>query len=182
MSITLVSRYRSLRVVVEPTQTMLDPQRGPVVVSSPVLIRFQNGVAEVSDEVFDKVKDTPSYTGDGGEKLFWRADDVEAPVASGGDAVGIRSGMQVGHAAPLKNEPLDGWDSMTVKEIQQALAAGRISDAGSAIEYESRSGGRRRSTVIKALASMLDARTEGAEAPAPSDTFSAPAPAEGKKD
>jgi hypothetical protein len=176
MSVTLTSKYASLRYIVKNTETILDPQRGPVVTSPPVIVKFANYSATVNDDVWDVIKDTYAYTGIDGEKMIWRIDDEGAPLVGGGTAVNIRSGMAVGNATPQKNAPLDGWDQMTVSDIQQAIKAGRIADASEAIEYESRKGGRRRSTVIKALASMLDARVDDEAKASTGDTFSAPKP------
>lgn len=185
MAIDLVSKYRALRVIVEPTQTTLDPQRGPVVVAPPVIVQFRNSIASVEKDVWEKIKGMHVYTGVGGEKMVWRADEPAAPIGHGPGNVIVQSGMAVGHAAPQKKEPLEGWDGMNVKDVKQAIDAGRIRDYAEAIEYESRKGGRKRKTVITALAeAMTDKSAESFVEPPedydasalPDQSFSAPAP------
>ena len=186
MTIELVSKYRALRVIVEPTQTTLDPQRGPVVVAPPVIVQFRNNVASVDKKVWDKIKEMSVYTGTTGEKMVWRADEPAAPVAGGPGNVVVKSGMAVGHAAPAKKEPLENWDGLTVKDVKQAIEAGRIRDYAEAIEYESRKGGRKRKTVITALADAMTDKMDGfveppedydpSEEVTPDQSFSAPAP------
>lgn len=185
MAIDLVSKYRALRVIVEPTQTTLDPQRGLVVTAPPVLVQFRNNMASVDKKVWDKIKDMSVYTGLGGQKMVWRADEPAAPLAGGPGNVVVKSGMTVGHAAPQKKEPLEGWDGMTVKDVKQAIEAGRIRDYAEAIEFESRKSGRKRKTVIAALADAMTDKMDSFEEPpedyepgevTPDQSFSAPAP------
>lgn len=176
---TLVSKYRGLRLIVEPSESRIDPQRGPVVTKPATVVKFSNGVAEVSDDVAKIVKTCAAYTGERGEKMVWFSNDEDSPAAGGEGAVRVSNGMQTGNS-PRSPEPIEGWDGMTVKDIQQALATGRISNFTDALEYESRTGGRRRSGVIKALAAKLAGDDEPApkqRSAAPDETFSASAPA-----
>lgn len=184
MPVPLISPTAKLRVLIEPSQIEYDPIVGTRRVGRAKAIKFDQGRATCPDEWWPDLEKHGAYTGVGQPKQIWRADEQERPEAGSQftRTAMVKSGMSTVMAPAEEVEPLDGWDSLSVKKIEAALEAGTISNLSHAIMYEGKN--RKRRMVLRALADAMS-RTDAPgevvqpEDPQPgdiADTFSVEAP------
>lgn len=178
MPISLVSPFANLRVSLEPPEEVVDARFGKRKTGPGKQLRFTRHKATCPDEWWPLLEAHSAWTGQGGQKMVWRADDDSAlPASASGPAIAV--GMATHKTAGGASIPLEDWDSMSAAKIKAALDAGRVKNLESALNYEL-SHLRRKMVVRHVTDAMLgDSDAKDTKAPEPEDvaeSFSAPAP------
>ena len=165
--IKLRSRYASHKVELEAPVMQYLPNGGHVIVKPTKMIRFERGMAEVTAEDFELLKNHTAFVGSAyGPRDVWLEDDPDSPAEHRG--VRVIDGAMSASTTRQASAPTPEWDSDTPANLRKAIANGKVNPQ-SAMEYEMTNG--RRALVLRALADAI-ASTEQEDEP----TEAAPAP------
>jgi hypothetical protein len=158
-TIELISPHNGLVVTLRPPDIDWNPQTGARVVKPGVKVRFQNGRAKVTPEEWALMQDAKVYTGEGGRKRVWLADEMLSTTPGTKVVQGALGTAPT--SVPLK-PPTDEWDTTGAVALAKQITSGELKvDFESAWHYEMDKS--RRKAVIRAL---TDAMLDG---PAPSE-------------
>ena len=178
MPISLVSPFANLRVSLEPPEEVVDARFGKRKTGPGKQLRFTRHKATCPDEWWPLMEAHSAWTGQGGQKMVYRADDDSAlPSSASGPAIAI--GMATHKTGGGVTAPLEDWDSLSAAKIKAALDAGRVKHLDPALNYELSH--LRRKMVVRHVTDALlgDSDDKAAKAPEPegvADSYSAPAP------
>lgn len=176
MAIALVSPFANLRVSLESPEEVVDARFGKRKTGPGKQLRFTRHKATCPDEWWPLLEAHSAWTGQGGQKMVWRADD-DAPLPSGSSGPDIQIGMATHRNANGPSAPLEDWDALSAAKIKAALDAGRIKNLDLALNYELAH--LRRKMVVRHITDAMLGDAPEAKAPEPeavADSFSAPAP------
>lgn len=150
--IELMSPNPSLKVDIKPRLTMMSPDGVPYVSREGLFVHFQRGRAQVTPEVFAELAEHQAFTGGLRPRRVYLADEQAARnVVSNATSTVITGAASSVSNQALLDEPLPGWDKLTVTKIEEAAKKGRIQDPMGALSFEYRPGGKRRVMVRRLL-------------------------------
>lgn len=176
MPISLVSPFASLRVSLESPEEIVDARFGKRKTGPGKQLRFARHKATCPDEWWPLLESHSAWTGQGGQKMVWRADD-NAPMPSDITGPSIQIGMSTHQTGAQASAPLEDWDALSAAKIKAALDAGRIKNPEAALNYELAH--LRRKMVVRHITDAMLGDAPEAKAPEPeavAESFSAPAP------
>jgi hypothetical protein len=151
-TIDLISPHNALTVTLRPPDIDTDPRNGNRVVKKGVKVRFQNGRARVDEETFALLQESPSYTGIGGRKRVWLADELLSARGSGTQVVQGALGTVSGPAQ--RSRPTPEWDNTGGTALAAAIKSGElVVNYEDAFAYEMEN--KRRKTVARALTDAM---------------------------
>jgi hypothetical protein len=175
-TIELISPHNALVVSLRPPDMDWDQRTGYRVIKPGIKVRFVNGRARVNPETWAILKETSDYTGVGGRRRVWRADEMLAP--HGGTQV-VQGALGTISAPSAAKAPTQDWDSTGGVALAKRISSGELKvDYEAAFAYEM--GKARRKTVIRALTdAMLDGPSTITPEPAGPEPVVLPADTEG---
>lgn len=149
-----ISISRSQVVQITPPTEVYDQHGGKRVADPGYRVRFNNGRASVPADKAELLEQTPAFTGKGGRKRVFRADD--ALNVKRGSGPQIVSGA-IGAPGATQRPPTETWNQDGVMDLARRIRAGEIQNLDQALEYEMGPNGKRRKTVVRAITdTMLD--------------------------
>lgn len=148
--IELRSNKARAHVILRGSVEATDVNGSKRIVNGPVKIVFRDGRAQLAEEHMDLLRAATAFTGDGGEKLVWLAEDL---VVS--DINGPRVVVGAVGAPGVKRSiaPKEGWDAATAKQVVEWVQDGIVHDLEAAWAWEMAGG--RRKTVVTAITNRL---------------------------
>lgn len=176
MPISLVSPFANLRVSLESPEEVVDARFGKRKTGPGKQLRFTRHKATCPDEWWPLLEAHSAWTGQGGQKMVWRADD-NAPMPSDVSGPSIQIGMATHRTGAQPSAPLEDWDALSAAKIKAALDAGRVKNPEAALNYELAH--LRRKMVVRHITDAMLGDAPEAKAPETedvADSYSAPAP------
>ena len=112
MPISLVSPFANLRVSLESPDEVVDARFGKRKTGPGKQLRFTRHKATCPDEWWPLLETHSAWTGQGGQKMVWRADD-NAPMPSDISGPSIQVGMATHRTGAQPSAPLEDWDALS---------------------------------------------------------------------
>jgi hypothetical protein len=173
--VELMSPNASLFLPLRPPLEIDDPRSGKRVAEPGVAVKFENGMAKVTDaETWELLQRSKHFTGQGAPKrVFLKGELMQTPSGP----IGLTHGALTAATAKARPAPTPDWNEAGAVDLAKRIAEGQVKDLEAALAFEL--AGKRRKTVARALTDALlgDEKADQPEAVPVLPPAAAPVPA-----
>jgi hypothetical protein len=120
----LISLYRSHRIVLRPAEDVYAANGHRHTVDRGVMLAFEGYRCVASEQEMELLRELPCFTGIGAPREVWIEDEPGSPDQQAADIQTVRGALGSRPQAPVP--PVTGWDQMTISQIREVLASGRV--------------------------------------------------------